>query len=112
MKRTTMLTGAAAAMGLWCAPRGARAQANRTIAIAALAPSAATWPSLVCDELGFFKRYNIDIEYSLVNSIASAAQQLIAGACDLTGLSTTQYIETVTAGGSLQFFFNHATTAP
>jgi ABC-type nitrate/sulfonate/bicarbonate transport system substrate-binding protein len=112
MKRTAMLTGGAAAVGLWCAPRGARAQSNRTIAIATLAPSAANWPSLVSDELGFFKHYNIDIQYSLVNSIASAAQLLIAGACDVTGLSTTQYIETVTAGASLKFFCNQVTTPP
>ena len=77
MKRTAMLTGAAAAAGLWCAPRAAHAQANRTIAIATLAPSAANWPSLVSDELGFFKRYNIDIQYSLVNSIASEPESVV-----------------------------------
>jgi ABC-type nitrate/sulfonate/bicarbonate transport system substrate-binding protein len=107
-----MLTGAAAALGAWSAPRGARAQANRTIAIAEVAASAANWPSLVCQELGFYKRYNVDVQPSLVNSIASAAQQLIAGACDMTGLSTTQYIETVTAGASLKFFCNQVTTPP
>jgi ABC-type nitrate/sulfonate/bicarbonate transport system substrate-binding protein len=112
MNRTTMLTGAAAAMGALSAPRGARAQTNRTIGIATLAASAANWPSLVCEELGFYKRYNLDIQSSLVNSIASAAQQIVAGACDMTGLSTTQYIETVTAGASLKFFCNQVTTPP
>lgn len=107
-----MLTGAAAAIGSWSVPRGARAQANRTIATADLAVSAATWPSLVCDELGFYKRYNVTVQSSLVNSVASCAQQLIAGACDMTGLSTTQFIETSTAGAAVKFICNQVTTPP
>lgn len=107
-----MLVGATAALGSLSTPRIVRAQANRTIATADLAVSAATWPTLACAELGFYKHYNVDIQSSLVNSVASAAQQLIAGACDMTGLSTTQYIETATAGASLKFFCSQVTTPP
>ncbi len=107
-----MLVGAAAAIGAASAARVARAQSNRTIAVAALAVSAATWPTLACEELGFYKHYNVEIDNSLVSSVASAAQQLIAGACDMTGLSTTQYIETAIAGASLKFICNQVTTPP
>ena len=47
-----------------------------------------------------------------VRRCASAAQQLVAGACDLSGLSTTQYIETMTAGAALKFFCNEVSTPP
>lgn len=107
-----MIVGLAAGTAGAAIPAIVRAQTPQTIAVATLASTAATWPALVCRELGLYKRYNLDVQETLVSSIAACAQQLVAGACDITGLSTTQFIETRTGGGAITFFLNQVTTPP
>lgn len=112
MNRAALLSGSAAAAIGVAVPVRSRAQTPRTVTVASVAANAGSWPVLAAEELGFFKRYGVDTQNILVQSVAAEAQQLLAGAVDLGQLSSTQVVEATQGGGGLVFFGNIMSTAP
>lgn len=78
----------------------------------ALGPSAASWPFMICAELGFYKRYGLDVHEVLVTSTAAAAQLLIAKGCDFADLSVTQVVEAVLGGADIKIYAGSINTPP
>jgi NitT/TauT family transport system substrate-binding protein len=90
----------------------ASGQAMREVAVGLTSPTAAEWPTYVADELGFFKRYNLDLKFIVVGSVAATAQQMVAGSLDLGEISSTQIVEAVQGGAALRYFCERMTTPP
>jgi ABC-type nitrate/sulfonate/bicarbonate transport system substrate-binding protein len=110
MNRSTWIGGATAA-SLVGATRPANAQ-TADFTIGQNAPSSSSWPLIIAQELGFFKRYGVTVDTVNVSSTAAAAQQAIVGAVDLGVVSSSQLIEAVQGGAPLKLYCNQLTTAP
>src|SRR5579863_4655726 len=98
MDRARWIAGASAASVALATSPPARGQALHQVTMAALGPSAASWPYMICAELGLYKHYGLDLQTILISSTAGGAQLLIAKGCDFVDLSTTQVIEAVLGG--------------
>lgn len=92
--------------------RSATAQAARPISVGLLSPTASEWPTLVSDELGFFRRYNLDPGFISTGSVAGMAQQIVAGSLDVGEISSTQIVVAVQGGARLRHFCQRASTPP
>jgi NitT/TauT family transport system substrate-binding protein len=110
VSRRTILAGAAAA-GL-AAPLPAAAQVLREITVGTTPPTAASWPTLVAEELGYFKRYRLDPKFIFIGSVASIAQQAIAGSIDFGEMSSAAVVEAVKNGANLRYFCESTSTPP
>ena len=100
------LTASLAALGTtpFFAAGRASAQSVRPIVAGLTGQSAAEWPTYVADELGYFTRFNLNPTYVVVGASAAAAQQLVAGALDVSKGSTTQTVLAVQGGAKLRLF--------
>lgn len=112
MNRASWVCGAGAASLAAANARAAIAQPVRSLTMAVLGPSAASWPFFICEELGFYQRYGISIDNVTVTSTAACAQLLIAKGCDVTDISTTQVIEAVIGGADIKMYTNTISTPP
>jgi NitT/TauT family transport system substrate-binding protein len=88
------------------------AQASREITVGLVSLTASSWPTLVADELGFFKRYRIEPKFIVVGSAAGTAQQAIAGSIDIAEISSTSIVEANQNGATLRYFCERMSTPP
>lgn len=113
MNRRQITTGIAAAATLAALARGrTQAQAARPIAVGLTSPTAAEWPTFAADELGYFRRYNLNPTFITVGSVAATAQQIVAGSLDVGEISSTQIVEAVQGGAKLRYFCERMSTPP
>jgi len=110
MNRATWIGGVAAATLAGTGTAGAQTTVDLTVG--QNAPSSAGWPMLAAQELGFFKRYGVNVVTVTLSSTAAAAQQAIVGAVDLGVVSSSQLIEAVAGGAPLKLYCNQLATAP
>lgn len=109
MKRAAWLAGSGAlSAAALAAP--AVGQTLRPLAVGQNAASSATWPMMAGTELGFFRRYGLDLQVVTLQSTAAAAQQAIVGAVDLGLVSSTQLVEAVEGGAPLKAYCNQMST--
>ena len=90
----------------------ALAQSARPIAVGLTSQTAAQWPTYAAEELGYFKRYNLDPSFIVVGSAAATAQQLVAGSLDVGESSSTQVVEAVQGGAKMRYFCEEMSTPP
>lgn len=102
VKRATWVAGLTAA-SFATASVPVRAQAA-TVTVGQNAPSSASWPMMIAQQLGFFQRYGIDVEIYVLTSTAAAAQQAIVGAIDLGVVSSSQLLEAAQGGAPLKVY--------
>jgi len=113
MNRRTLAAGLAAGALLPVLARGrALAQARRQLAAGRLSPTAADWPTLVAEELGYFGRYGLDVGFVAVGSVAAVAQQIVAGSLDVGEVSSTQLVEAAQGGAKMRYFCQRTSTPP
>jgi NitT/TauT family transport system substrate-binding protein len=110
MKRIEWVGGIGAASLAVPASAAFAQPAAQTVTVGQNGPSSATWPMMVTQELGFFKRYGINVDVVVLQSTAAAAQQAIVGAIDLGLISSPQLIEAVQGGAKLKVYCNQMGT--
>lgn len=91
---------------------GALAQEARPIAIGLTSRTAAQWPTYVSEELGYYKRFNLNPSFTVVGAAAAIAQQLVAGSLDVGEGSSTQVVLAVQGGAKLRYFCEVMSTPP
>ncbi len=108
------LTAGLAALG--AAPAllrsSALAQNERPIAVGLTSRTAAQWPTSAADELGYFKRFNLNPSFIVTGAAAGIAQQLVAGSLDVGEGSSTQTVLAVQGGAKLRYFCEEMSTPP
>lgn len=110
MRRSHAIAGSLATLASLHAER-VKAASARIFTLGATGRTAADWPVYVADELGYFKRYNVQPE-TVYSSVASTAQQMTAGAIDIGTLSSTQTVLAIENGAPLHYFLDRITTPP
>src|ERR1700687_251083 len=70
----------------------ALAQNDRPISVGLTSRTAAQWPTYAADELGYFKRFNLNPSFIVTGAAAATAQQLVAGSLDVGEGSSTQIV--------------------
>lgn len=110
MRRGTWLGAAGAAALVAGNARRAGAQGLRDVTVGQNAASSATWPMMVAVDLGFFKRYGLNVQVVTLQSTAGAAQQVIVGAVDFGLVSSTQVVEAVQGGAPIKIYCNQMGT--
>lgn len=94
-------------------PRSVRAQtALPTVEFGVTSKTANEWPEYVGLALGFFKQNGIALDMLYSGSAAASAQQLTAGALDISEVSSTQMIEAINGGAPITGFIEHSGKAP
>jgi ABC-type nitrate/sulfonate/bicarbonate transport system substrate-binding protein len=107
-RRGALLAGSAFVL----VPRTVRAQAGRKLAVGVTPPSASGWPYYVSQELGFFKRYNLDPQFITVESVAGIIQQTIANSLDISEVSSAAVVEAVQHGATTRYICEAISTPP
>lgn len=91
----------------------AAAQQNvQTIGLGLTSKTANEWPEYIAEANGYFRDNGIKVDYIYTGSSAAGAQQLTAGALDISEVSSTQIIEAIQGGAPLKIIVEHAGKAP
>lgn len=102
--------GGLAAAGL---PLPAAAQpAPAPLTLGLTSKSANEWPEYVGQTLGFFEKNGVKLDIIYTGSAAAGAQQLTAGALDVSEVSSTQIVEAIEGGAPLKAIVEHSGKAP
>jgi ABC-type nitrate/sulfonate/bicarbonate transport system substrate-binding protein len=107
-RRSALAAGAAAVL----VPTIVRAQTLRKAAVGVTPPSASGWPYYVSQELGFFKRYNLDLTFVTVESVAGIVQQTVANSLDIGEISSAAVVEAVQHGATTRYVCEAISTPP
>lgn len=110
MKRQSFLLSSAA-LALGATPVAAQSNLT-TVSLGLTSKTANEWAEYVADELGFYAQNGIKIDFIYTGSAAAGAQQLTAGALDISEVSSTQGIEAVQGGAPITFICEHGTKVP
>jgi NitT/TauT family transport system substrate-binding protein len=89
------------------------AQTNLTsVSLGVTSKTANEWAEYVADQLGFFAANGIKVDFIYTGSAAAGAQQLTAGALDISEVSSTQMGEAIQGGAPITMIVEHGTKAP
>jgi ABC-type nitrate/sulfonate/bicarbonate transport system substrate-binding protein len=105
-------TAAAVAPAVLAAAGRASAQAPRDFTLGTTPPTASDWPLFTAQELGFYSRYRLNPNVVFVGSVASIAQQLLAGSIDIGQLSASQVVEAVQNSAQVHCFLEGVNRPP
>jgi NitT/TauT family transport system substrate-binding protein len=95
-------TAAAAAVAAPLVPTLARAQSNpRSVAVSIVSKTANDWPIYIAQAQGYDVANGVKFDVSVAGSAATSTQQLVAGALDIAGNSTSQALEALAGGASI-----------
>lgn len=108
-RRAALAAGAAA---LVASRTPVRAQNMRKATIGATPPSAAGWPYYVSQELGYFKRYGLDLTFVTIESVAGIVQQTVANSLDIGNISSAAVVEAVQHGATTRYVCESISTPP
>lgn len=94
-------------------PSTASAQgALREISFGLTAKTANEWPEYISETMGFFAANGIKDDIIYTGSSAAGAQQLAAGALDISEVSSTQIVEAIIGGAPFVEVVAHSEKAP
>lgn len=95
------------------APAAVSAQgALREISFGLTAKTANEWPEYISESLGFFSGNGLKVDIVYTGSSAAGAQQLAAGALDISEVSSTQIVEAIQGGAPFVEMVAHSEKAP
>jgi ABC-type nitrate/sulfonate/bicarbonate transport system substrate-binding protein len=91
---------------------GAQAQSVTTLNVGIVSATSGEWATYVAQDLGYFKRYNVDPQLINAGSASATMQQALAGSIDIAETSPTQVVESITNGAPVHEICERLTSAP